>query len=365
MLIARSNFSSHSVTSINTLEKNKCANFLRSASGDGRLEVDPKSFFKIKIETSKATNITSEHDMHQNYEFDYSIEEQEMLLAQKNSSTYRGSGTKITEFNHKLLSDFTEHNTASLNCGFPNNNDCILIGNELAEKETCILVEVILNLLITGHIGQEFRGVSIVKPERRYQKAPLSKIIPSLFSSEFSLLIANNSRFLPTITNAFTKSLIRNCLSPSFQNKLLQIFSFSSIDEFEANAKQAPGLMDARLWVIVQKSLNSSATSRKIWSHNYRSSKGKLIRNSASISSKGEGDIDCEDVTRDSDQSFESLEDLLANLNDPDLLRYDQEQMLLDYETRELLISSGPPKSPSLYEAFAFEDTSEEDFMLL
>lgn len=106
-----------------------------------------------------------------------------MPLAQRYPS-FSKSG--VVEADHNSLSNLTDNQNYSLKRHFSHSNQTSLLGNDYVEKNACKLAEVILNLVITGQAGQELQGVSIIKQEKRHQKVTLSKLIPSIFTSDFS-----------------------------------------------------------------------------------------------------------------------------------------------------------------------------------
>lgn len=213
---------------------------------------------------------------------DFLTIEQKMPLVQRYPSFSKSGDTKIDQ---KSLSNLTDDRNPSQKRVFPNSSESSLLKNEYVENNACLLAEIILNLVITGHVGRELREVSIIKQEKRHQKMPLSKIIPSIFTPDFPWLIANNSQYLPTINHVFSTSLIQNCLSPSLRNKLLQIFSITTIDEFETISRQAPRVVDTSLWFMLQNKLYDPSISRKMWFNSNIPAEAKSVRSRDPFSS--------------------------------------------------------------------------------
>ncbi|POS84410.1 hypothetical protein EPUL_005122 [Erysiphe pulchra] len=323
--------------------------------------VNRKSSTKKRKEILQSNSIKYQNNVQSNIELDLLTNEREMPLAQKNPSFTKSGGTEVDD---KLLSNLIFNRNASLKRIFQRSNESNLLENDYIEKNACLLAEVTLNLVITGHVGRELRAISVIKQEKRHRKAPLCKIIPSIFTSDFPWLIANNSQYLSTINHVFSSSLIQNCLSPNLRNKLLKIFSVHSIEEFQTMSRQAPKIVDTSLWVMLQNKLYDPSNSRKIWLSNNRSAEAKSVRSCDPFSSAEmfeQSESDWSDIIGDGDQYYDSFDDVLANLNDPDLLNDDQGQNL---EIEEQLLLEESPEFLIRNDVFPL-DISDEDAMLL
>lgn len=134
----------------------------------------------------------------------------------------------------------------------------------------CQLAETALRFLVGGE-QRHHRGVkaSPVVPE-----LSLSLLIPSLFDSGFTKLMAQNARFLPTIIAAMCGTLVRNKQGTGLRKKLfLLAFAAKELDEHPDGSAGTPStqrktkmqdVVQKRLWSMMHQKLQDPHRARNL-----------------------------------------------------------------------------------------------------
>ena len=227
-----------------------------------------------------------------------------------------------------------------------------------------------LRTLIAGPSSQkrELQNIRIRKPPL---STPLSLLVPSMFSPGFKELMAQNSRFLPTISNAICSSWVRNVQGAGLRKKLAAL-SNSRVSEYHdgdgevGSADRLVAVVQGRLWRMMQRALFDEGAGRRIWKRD-GSDEEVGVGNSGVHREGRQGGGDVEEEKQDEDdgdaesknftdyigeEMIEEEDGLLfaeipANQGDDEsddgLLEYlvEQERMTVEVETDGMLFGTG------------------------
>ncbi|TQS37663.1 hypothetical protein Golomagni_01856 [Golovinomyces magnicellulatus] len=244
-------------------------------------------------------------------------------------------------------------------------NKGIQIQNEASE-----MLQIVLNLLVTGKFGQETRKHCPYKLETPYPKKSLAKLVPSLFAVGFSWSVAINFKYLSTIANAMSNSLNRNCLSPSLQKKLSHIASLTYRDDLATSATER--LFNAlymSLWGMMQNKLNEQPNRKSQSRSPLKYSDGDHVQSSQVSISSNQKDLNFyyrEDYNDEETTEHDFHESLLNDLNDPDLLNEELEKKEFRYRSGDSFTRrKNVPTFCSKDEDLLLDIAVEEDSMLI
>jgi hypothetical protein len=234
----------------------------------------------------------------------------------------------------------------------------------IAEAPACKLSEVALRFLIGG-IQHRLGGIKITTPD---PEASLSLLAPVIFCPGFKQSMANNARFLHTISTAVCGSLVRNAQGAGLRNKLVLLAKCTPLVEDQGCAgeyglqRNLAAVVQSRLWEMMQRKLYDSAASSKL---SYRVVVDGIAR---FADPEGEDDdilaeLDRSDVLADEglglgdaavfmdDESMgeeaDGFSDLCAGEDDDGLLDYledieiERERLEVERVTDEMLFESG------------------------
>ena len=222
-----------------------------------------------------------------------------------------------------------------------------------------------LRTLIAGPSNRkrDLQGIQI-------RKAPLSiylsAIVPSIFCPGFKGLMAQNSKFLPTISNTICSSVVRNVQGAVLRQNLIalsngKVSAYHDGDGEQGSAGRLANVVQARLWRMMQRTLWNEDAVKKLWKRDEVSMAEDFTRkeddcedddllgnNSAdrNIDTKEDFLDECtlEEFMNNDEESL--FEDLLSaeddRENDDDLLHYfqEQERLAVEAETEEMLFGS-------------------------
>ncbi|RDL37994.1 uncharacterized protein BP5553_05427 [Venustampulla echinocandica] len=181
------------------------------------------------------------------------------------------------------------------------------------------LTEAAMQILISGYDSHRLR-VGDMKIDGPLPEKSLSKLAPVIFSPGFRDSMANNVRFIPTISQAISSTLLRNVQSPSLRKKLIGLANLATSTPQKQNmgpAYEASGCLaavaQARLWSMMQRKLYDPSESKKLsWKTSYSADQATAI--------------ECEDQ--------QPFEDLLVQVRDEngqateDLFKGDPEELI-------------------------------------
>lgn len=134
-----------------------------------------------------------------------------------------------------------------------------------------MLTSAALHLLIGGTACK--RSLQSLKLKSTLPKAPLSSLVPALFCPQFNPIMARNARFLPTISQTISSSLVRNCQGVGLRSKLMDLanlpspgeeFGFQTLSGEQGSVERLRAVVQTRIWSMMQRKLSDSTTNRKI-----------------------------------------------------------------------------------------------------
>ena len=134
-----------------------------------------------------------------------------------------------------------------------------------------LLTSTALNILIGGSSCK--RSLQNVTLSDAFPQTSLSNLAPSLFRSGFKMLMAHNSRFLPTVSSAISLSWVRNCQGPGLRRKLLELSNLSppgpdygySVQHGEqGSVERLNAVVQSKVWGMMQRKLSDPAICGKI-----------------------------------------------------------------------------------------------------
>lgn len=228
------------------------------------------------------------------------------------------------------------------------------------------LASLALQTVIAGSSNRkrDLQGIQMGKPP---PSTSISAFVPSMFSPGFKELMAHNSKFLPTISDAICSSWVRNVQGVVLRQKLVAL-SNAKVSEYhdgdgeDGSAERLVSVVQARLWRMLQRTLYDEDAAKKLWKKNKgqgaenpnmeakESGDEDLLgenRGEKTINTKADRFADCirEDFMDDNEELL--FEDLLAGgidrESDDGLLDYfeDQERLAIEAETEGMLFGSG------------------------
>lgn len=221
----------------------------------------------------------------------------------------------------------------------------------------------------------------------------LSALVPTMFSPGFKEIMAHNSKFLPTISNAVSSSWVRNVQGVGLRQKLVAL-SNSKVSEYhEGNSEDGSvgklaAVVQGRLWTMMQKALYDESAAKKLWrkeadldaestntSEEGYEDEGMLSKNEGEQHVDGkERDLDdhAGENSMDDDDLFNDILKRKEDRGSNDgLLDYfgEQERLAVETETEEMLFGSDfePERSEveEIDEILLFREGSQEESMLL
>ena len=126
-----------------------------------------------------------------------------------------------------------------------------------------------LQTIIAGPSNRkrDLQGIQMGKLPR---STSLSTIVPLMFCPDFKGLMAQNSKFLPTISNAICSSWVRNVQGVVLRQKLIML-SNAKVSEYhngngeKGSAERLVSVVQARLWRMMQRTLCDGEAAKKLW----------------------------------------------------------------------------------------------------
>jgi len=134
----------------------------------------------------------------------------------------------------------------------------------LKTSTTCTLASVALHILISGYIPDSQLAASGAKFVEAPSSPSISALVPSMFCPGFQKLIAHNSKFLSTISNAISSSWVRNVQGAGLRGKLMELSKvrISELHEEEETSTREEGTVErlsavvqGRVWGMMQRAL--------------------------------------------------------------------------------------------------------------
>jgi hypothetical protein len=252
-----------------------------------------------------------------------------------------------------------------------------------------------LHTLIGGPSNRkrDLQGIQIHKPP---PSTGLSILVPSMFCPCFKELMAHNSKFLPTISNAISSSWVRNVQGVGLRQRLValsnaKVSDYSDGEGEDGSVGRLAAVVQARLWKMMQTRLYEEGAVKKLWrkdddvysaSTTINEDEGgdeDLLGQNGAIEDDGIGDasrrnfedfIGGEFMDSDNDLFDDLLGENEESGSDDGLLGYleEQERMAVETETDEMLFGPGCDgrRDEEVEEdPLLLEDSSEEESMLL
>ena len=215
-----------------------------------------------------------------------------------------------------------------------------------------------------------------------------------MFSPGFKQIMAHNSKFLPTISNAVSSSWVKNVQGVGLRQKLVAL-SNSKFSEYhedngeDGSVQNLAAVVQGRLWAMMQKALYNECAAKKLWKKETEFNAENTNTNEKDcedenilggngggqhISGK-EGSLD--DHTREKfmDDDDDLFNDLFEGNEgrgvDDGLIDCfeDQERLAVEAETEEMLFGSdfesGGSGMEEIDEILLFQEGNEEEIMLL
>lgn len=219
-----------------------------------------------------------------------------------------------------------------------------------------------IQTLVAGPSNRK-RDLQDIRIRKPLSSTSLSLLIPSMFSPGFKELTAQNSKFLPTISNAISSSWVRNVQGAGLRKKLVALSNARVSEYHDGDGEVGSGnrlvaVVQGRLWRMMQRTLFDEGAVKKIWKRDVEVDIGnsKVEGNERQDDdnlgkSQSEDDGDAEDknfedyigeeLMEDQDELLfeEFLEEQRAYESDDGLLEYlkEQERLAVDTETDEML----------------------------
>ncbi|KIM95222.1 hypothetical protein OIDMADRAFT_183828 [Oidiodendron maius Zn] len=134
-----------------------------------------------------------------------------------------------------------------------------------------LLTSTALNILIGGSSCK--RSLQNVTLSDTFPQTSLSNLAPSLFRPGFKMMMAHNSRFLPTVSSAISLSWVRNCQGPGLRRKLLELSNLSPpgpdygyIAQYgeQGSVERLNAVVQSKVWGMMQRKLSDPAICGKI-----------------------------------------------------------------------------------------------------
>ncbi|RKF58674.1 hypothetical protein GcM3_180015 [Golovinomyces cichoracearum] len=273
------------------------------------------------------TNDELTYQMQNEVKPELSADEQEMLFA-RSFPAHNADKIRSSKLSQNLPLDPTDTSSSKLEQKYEDffnlSSRGIQIQNEASE-----MLQIVLNLLVTGKIDRESRKHSSYKLETPYPKKSLAKLVPSLFTVGFSWSVEINFQYLSSIVNTMSNSLTRNCLSPSLQKKLSHIARLTYRDDQATSAtERLYNAIYICLWGMMQNKLNEQPNRKSHSRSPLKYSEEDHMQSSRAPLSSNQKDFNFlyqKDYNDEENAEYGFHENFLNDLDDPDLLNEELE----------------------------------------
>ena len=197
--------------------------------------------------------------------------EQWELEDNDNMLSFRDDTVPSLESQTSTQISMTSTNSSVTRKRAPSSQTSIPNSSNLSLSCSSMLTSAAVNILIGGSACK--RSLHNITLENAFPKAPLSVLAPALFCPGFKQIMAHNSRFLPTISQAISSSWVRNCQGPGLRAKLLALANAPPPGTYYGHSAQSgdPGsverlraVVQVRLWSMMQRKLSDPTTAEKL-----------------------------------------------------------------------------------------------------
>ncbi|OWP01689.1 hypothetical protein B2J93_2402 [Marssonina coronariae] len=190
-------------------------------------------------------------------------EDDEMLFSQSSSSTSTSSSAWASNSSSTSLAPL--FSCQQTNVSEPASQLSILAASNLVETS--------IYTLLGGYIGPRALALRDIELRKTPPSLSLCHLIPALFCPRFKESIAQNTRFLSSVSHVVSVSWPAHVQTPSLRRKLLRLsdldpspfLAYPIRREGSSTSDRLSAVVQSRLWAMMQKKVYDKSGGRTLW----------------------------------------------------------------------------------------------------